>query len=167
MITASGSPPHTWRKLDRNLFLYPSARITSTYVEKTHWVHSLNWFNEDHLHIRGENYNIGDDDTQLPGSPPHTWRKLVVIACQKLISRITSTYVEKTFLLQSVPFSTRDHLHIRGENKRSIPRSCIWVGSPPHTWRKPKSIKEATLGIRITSTYVEKTVIALLMHQLV
>ena len=58
LIPPSGSPPHTWRKLDSAGHYQAQYRITSTYVEKTYfdtWYHFAKW---DHLHIRGENFYL-------------------------------------------------------------------------------------------------------------
>ena len=50
------------------------------------------------------------------GSPPHTWRKLNSKKDDRDYIGITSTYVEKTELLEHNPRLEQDHLHIRGEN---------------------------------------------------
>ncbi len=70
-----GSPPHTWRKFDAEDTGNKQDRITSTYVEKI--VIRLNTLEplQDHLHIRGENYQFLGLMTLNIGSPPHTWRK--------------------------------------------------------------------------------------------
>ncbi len=73
-----GSPPHTWRKLFILQEVSKQARITSTYVEKTRNGYYIRVFSKDHLHIRGENGLPSIDDDDDLGSPPHTWRKLLV-----------------------------------------------------------------------------------------
>ena len=57
-----GSPPHTWRILRPVGYLKITSRITSTYVENTSSV--VRKFNAiwDHLHIRGEYFNVTVDD---------------------------------------------------------------------------------------------------------
>ena len=94
-----GSPPHTWRKLLCNICATAFFRITSTYVEKTA-IACINFPRfQDHLHIRGENLTRMSIHSTLSGSPPHTWRKLVLLSYRQKEHRITSTYVEKTRLL--------------------------------------------------------------------
>ena len=112
----SGSPPHTWRKHLETSVYFDNYRITSTYVEKTvSALHVLRW-NQDHLHIRGENCtSLSVFTTNL---------------------RITSTYVEKTSLGIATFASRQDHLHIRGENFLFSYVPSPSRGSPPHTWRK-------------------------------
>ena len=112
---------------------------------------------QDHLHIRGENYEFDSSSLSLAGSPPHTWRKLAYFWANSSMLRITSTYVEKTACISLYASHSRDHLHIRGEN---VIVWHVWKadpGSPPHTWRKPDIPTRWSRDPRITSTYVEKT----------
>ena len=134
-----GSPPHTWRiQCCSNLRLVKD-RITSTYVENT-FMESLDLFKmQDHLHIRGE-YN--------------TVRLFISSA-----SRITSTYVENTRGLCLKHNRAKDHLHIRGEYGDNMDLGNHLVGSPPHTWRILLFLSLLISFNRITSTYVENTVI--------
>ena len=74
-IWFGGSPPHTWRKRRTFSSLEKKEGITSTYVEKTFVRPTAEKQREDHLHIRGENQFISCCVKNLPGSPPHTWRK--------------------------------------------------------------------------------------------
>ena len=94
--TLVGSPPHTWRKLCKSFIACITARITSTYVEKTTACKLEHQVLQDHLHIRGENKLIIYIWFSNIGSPPHTWRKPVLQALSCTRPRITSTYVEKT-----------------------------------------------------------------------
>ena len=71
--------------------------------------------------------------------------------------RITSTYVEKTFLHYCNCSQLWDHLHLRGENTKTLVLQAILWGSPPLTWRKPESLLPEHAHDGITSTYVEKT----------
>ena len=91
---------------------------------------------EDHLHIRGENFFDHVVNCGNPGSPPHTWRKQQNAQDLKNGIGITSTYVEKTKQVKSSNSHTRDHLHIRGENISRAKENDDKMGSPPHTWRK-------------------------------
>ena len=52
-----------------------------------------------------------------------------------------------------------DHLHIRGEYYLSRIEVMYEVGSPPHTWRIPEKEIQEEAADRITSTYVENTII--------
>ena len=113
--------------------------------------------NQDHLHIRGENIPWYSINALSLGSPPHTWRKLSGEYIDTLHGGITSTYVEKTYCSSSFLSTTRDHLHIRGENLPRKPSSSACIGSPPHTWRKLRNKRFKSPYSRITSTYVEKT----------
>ena len=162
MIKA-GSPPHTWRKLGAYQSIDWNDRITSTYVEKTICFIILTTPSEDHLHIRGENSVLVLLAGTLVGSPPHTWRKRYTTDEISLIFRITSTYVEKTFLFCKFLARLQDHLHIRGENDLTEEQVKAYRGSPPHTWRKQCLHVQDQLASRITSTYVEKTESCLLL----
>ena len=71
--------------------------------------------------------------------------------------RITSTYVENTFLLSAASSTSRDHLHIRGEYKSLLMGYLKNTGSPPHTWRIHADLSDKLYETRITSTYVENT----------
>ena len=73
-------------------------------------------YDEDHLHIRGENTVFVWSLLPEPGSPPHTWRKQARITFQTVRVGITSTYVEKTKSKVKHSVKIEDHLHIRGEN---------------------------------------------------
>ena len=50
----------------------------------------------DHLHLRGENQMVNGPTSLKPGSPPLTWRKLILVWYVFSAFGITSTYVEKT-----------------------------------------------------------------------
>ena len=52
-----------------------------------------------------------------------------------------------------------DHLHIRGEYFINPDKKVTFKGSPPHTWRIPAKNPTSTAYGRITSTYVENTII--------
>ncbi len=112
-------------------------------MEKTNGKSDIKGNSGDHLHIRGENLNGKLRQNEKRGSPPHTWRK--------------HTYVEKTNGKSDIKGNSGDHLHIRGENLNGKLRQNEKRGSPPHTWRKHTGKIVANASIRITSTYVEKT----------
>ena len=38
-------------------------------------IEAIKSVNEDHLHIRGENFSVISHKGPPTGSPPHTWRK--------------------------------------------------------------------------------------------
>ena len=80
-----------------------------------------------------------------------------MLKCNESLDRITSTYVEKTDFCSKLVSVCQDHLHIRGENKRTIKTTIQLIGSPPHTWRKLVDLIMKNRGYGITSTYVEKT----------
>ena len=159
-----GSPPHTWRIQIKFADYNPRIRITSTYVENTNFV-TCCWRDcQDHLHIRGE---YGDQFISFlisQGSPPHTWRILTKDIVSLGVSRITSTYVENTLALGNWLDAVQDHLHIRGEYCLGVIQLNIYLGSPPHTWRIRCSDKRGDLVVRITSTYVENTLLHHLIH---
>ncbi len=152
-----GSPPHTWRIRDCNRFAQTCKGITSTYVENTVGRKINDLDAGDHLHIRGE-YLVRLISSLLPmGSPPHTWRILRQSKSQLTANRITSTYVENTLNIINLFFFFWDHLHIRGEYNLKKISPLTAMGSPPHTWRIPKTTKNIWIILRITSTYVENT----------
>ena len=74
-----GSPPLTWRKLSKQK--------------------EYQMVCQDHLHLRGENQPNKSNDSMSAGSPPLTWRKPKGWAIGQSVTRITSTYVEKTGLI--------------------------------------------------------------------
>ena len=154
-----GSPPHTWRKHKAVGKKTGEARITSTYVEKTKQLQINKFPCQDHLHIRGENSTELHPLTEISGSPPHTWRKPDFPLLSFHFHRITSTYVEKTDQITTAEIADQDHLHIRGENPVGNSGYGTASGSPPHTWRKLCTEVDSTASVRITSTYVEKTVL--------
>ena len=53
----------------------------------------------------------------------------------------------------------QDHLHIRGEYVLKLVLVVMIQGSPPHTWRILLSSIVKVYVMRITSTYVENTLI--------
>ena len=72
---------------------------------------------------------------------------------------ITSTYVENTLIIINKSQLVKDHLHIRGEYELLSTPDEDPIGSPPHTWRILRfSIYSHRLN-RITSTYVENTLL--------
>ena len=91
-----GSPPLTWRTLDRERNRRESIRITSTYVENTIPFLLNSAAAWDHLHLRGEHHNLTQAELAQAGSPPLTWRTLKSSGTLPPNPRITSTYVENT-----------------------------------------------------------------------
>src|SRR5699024_12049331 len=152
-----GSPPHTWRILIAFSVVPADLRITSTYVENTASLYQIQSPKRDHLHIRGEYPRRACPIGKSPGSPPHTWRiqgKMLFSFC---LIRITSTYVENTFLFCLFVNVNKDHLHIRGEYELRFRLKNTSVGSPPHTWSIHTHLKSKCQNFGITSTYVENT----------
>ena len=76
---------------------------------------------QDHLHIRGEYVLKLVLVVMIQGSPPHTWRILLSSIVKVYVMRITSTYVENTFMDCMLNWCRWDHLHIRGEYSKQIP----------------------------------------------
>src|SRR5699024_6939365 len=152
-----GSPPHTWRIQYQPVRLSGRLRITSTYVENTASLYQIQSPKRDHLHIRGEYPRRACPIGKSPGSPPHTWRiqgKMLFSFC---LIRITSTYVENTFLFCLFVNVNKDHLHIRGEYSSKPQYSFFKSGSPPHTWRIRLARLNCLCFLVITSKYVENT----------
>ena len=73
-----GSPPHTWRIQPIHDLQAVGKRITSTYVENTFSICCLLARLRDHLHIRGEYFGVVQLVHITKGSPPHTWRILLI-----------------------------------------------------------------------------------------
>ena len=92
----SGSPPHTWRILNKTLTINKDCGITSTYVENTVLLKLIVYPPWDHLHIRGEYCAASFFAFLKIGSPPHTWRIHYLHPELLESDRITSTYVENT-----------------------------------------------------------------------
>ena len=95
-----GSPPHTWRTRNSKEEWGYGTGITSTYVENTLCRSIVSQFFMDHLHIRGEHGRSTPSVNKLTGSPPHTWRTLIVRDSSTAKHGITSTYVENTIVLK-------------------------------------------------------------------
>ena len=72
---------------------------------------------------------------------------------------ITSTYVENTLLCLLSLEQLGDHLHIRGEYDLHGQIVLLRSGSPPHTWRILSIMTSNKVPNRITSTYVENTIL--------
>ena len=109
-----------------------------------------------HLHIRGENRRRQHNLQSPEETPPHTWRKCLVIRKDGLKCGNTSTYVEKIKECFSQYGCVKKHLHIRGENVFHFHQKSIDSETPPHTWRKLFD-RFGCVGIwGNTSTYVEK-----------
>ena len=70
---------------------------------------------KDHLHIRGEYFEMAPSTSAATGSSPHTWRILKHFAFIGCNSGIISTYVENTSVVPELMAYSKDHLHIRGE----------------------------------------------------
>ena len=157
LFAMKGSPPHTWRIHLYEVEKLLGYRITSTYVENTCLDRMTCRLVRDHLHIRGEYcYNMQNPIQEL-GSPPHTWRIHKRTLLFLATTRITSTYVENTYMQDTDTTAGGDHLHIRGEYA-ALHAMQKWVaGSPPHTWRIQYSACSLLGLMRITSTYVENT----------
>ena len=132
-----GSPPHTWRIHIDNVMIFQEFRITSTYVENTQPRFCVQTLHKDHLHIRGEYYQLPYFLWKNIGSPPHTWR---------------IQDPNHDCMLQY-----RDHLHIRGEYQLKLLLKPQRRGSPPHVWRILSGGDPVEYLFRITSTYVENT----------
>ncbi len=69
----------------------------------------------DHLHIRGEYFELKNYTQFELGSSPHTWRIPLKIDKEYKSDRIISTYVENTDVDEDILRIDKDHLHIRGE----------------------------------------------------
>ena len=91
------------------------------------------------------------------GSPPLTWRTLLNDVRVLVAYRITSTYVENTYVCLLRVFRIKDHLHLRGEHTVLEVACLVCLGSPPLTWRTHTSACLEDSALRITSTYVENT----------
>ena len=65
--------------------------------------------------------------------------------------------MENTTERQVLKWSTKDHLHIRGEYSAGAIGYQPVEGSPPHTWRIHRLASVLFVYPRITSTYVENT----------
>ena len=95
-LVCLGSPPLTWRTPNQTVSALQQTRITSTYVENTEQLNDIFPLFEDHLHLRGEHLFLHDFSPFVRGSPPRTWRTLIVWSGFFCVIRITSTYVENT-----------------------------------------------------------------------
>ena len=156
---SSGSPPHTWRILANVVPWAVLVGITSTHVENTTQLSLLNLVIQDHLHTRGEYTPAGRMKVNVLGSPPHTWRILVLRQWFYGHLRITSTHVENTWRGICELQLIKDHLHTRGEYANGWIIAAPTLGSPPHTWRIPHHFFIGNDMNRITSTHVENTVL--------
>ena len=90
------TPPRTWRRPTKTVGFQIGFRNTSTDVEKTYLSQFARPILRKHLHGRGEDgFQSGIASSQQE-TPPRTWRRprLALVLC--LMSRNTSTDVEKT-----------------------------------------------------------------------
>ena len=110
---------------------------TSTCVEKTHLIKKTPVILWKHLHVRGENFKVGDRVVHPVETPPRAWRKLANGVKDYCLIGNTSTCVEKT----AMP----------GMEEPSM------IETPPRAWRKPLPYQNPPPIGRNTSTCVEKT----------
>ena len=90
------TPPRTWRRP-------PLLRLgtrwrgnTSTDVEKTRWSFACTAWGKKHLHGRGEDGGTTRSHILSKETPPRTWRRPSLRPFRFMVSRNTSTDVEKT-----------------------------------------------------------------------
>ena len=112
---------------------------------------------QDHLHTRGEYSEAIRPTGKDSGSPPHTWRILILYLLTNQLLRITSTHVENTASRCKRSRAKEDHLHTRGEYNIGDDDTQLPLGSPPHTWRILMAQYGKDVNGRITSTHVENT----------
>ncbi len=172
------TPPRTWRRLTGTIRVFASLGNTSTDVEKTVSAQNFGFFEQKHLHGRGEDQNLHWNRCGLLETPPRTWRRLSNIASMSLLDeetpprtwrrltgcgverlalRNTSTDVEKTSITPAITLATEKHLHGRGEDVLEGDRRSGGLETPPRTWRRLSILLSNSLSIRNTSTDVEKT----------
>ena len=146
-----GSPPHTWRILSFWLQERRALRITSTYVENTMYAADATGTSGDHLHIRGE-YSVGDFAIyHYVGSPPHTWRILVLISLFSFLSRITSTYVENTV---NKTWYNNNHKTIDPKISSLCHYYCIYFNPISHTTTESSCLPKYTKHSKLNSELV-------------
>ena len=92
----SETPPRTWRRPLRFAQVLQSIGNTSTDVEKTLGYEKSHVSPRKHLHGRGEDKRICQEECAAEETPPRTWRRRDTRHSAAEVSRNTSTDVEKT-----------------------------------------------------------------------
>ena len=95
-LTASGSPPHAWGRLDGDVDQLAGVRFTPTCVGKTPVCRPSAVLLAVHPHMRGEDKASVSHFVSLCGSPPHAWGILGQESPPVLVERFTPTCVGKT-----------------------------------------------------------------------
>lgn len=133
--------------------LISSFRVTSTCVEKKSVPNNLQ--------LRGEKCISRMTLRPSRESPPLTWRKVTFFIWNHHFAGATSTSVEKK--VSQIIDNSRDsqcHLHMCGVKHVKENSSSPVTESPPFTWRKVICRCPRQGAIRATSTFVEKSKIA-------
>ena len=131
------TPPRTWRRLTGTIRVFASLGNTSTDVEKTVSAQNFGFFEQKHLHGRGEDTFVRITEPTLMETPPRTWR------------RLNEFHHE--------PGRRWKHLHGRGEDGMMTSRMQLFLETPPRTWRRRTGRRSSVWRSRNTSTDVEKT----------
>ena len=105
-----------WRKQIQYSKTTDNRRNTSTYVEKTLTLAINEHISEKHLHVCGENSFSKSRSKTKQETPPRMWRKQLECDVAGVPHRNTSTYVEKTYPLDTALNPVQKHLHVCGEN---------------------------------------------------
>ena len=130
------TPPRMWRKPPGQSANRSQIVNTSTYVEKTSLCTPKPECSQKHLHVCGENFFHSIAPLERCETPPRMWRKHGASIICSLGDGNTSTYVEKTDIVEDTDFFYEKHLHVCGENSCNMWVSGARKETPPRMWRK-------------------------------
>ncbi len=92
---------------------------------------------KDHLHIRGEYFEMAPSTSAATGSSPHTWRILKHFAFIGCNSGIISTYVEMILIASYPERLALSILHVCGDDPYRLYVARYNFRYSPRMWRTP------------------------------
>jgi len=113
-----GTPPHAWGRHRRARRPSGKPGNTPTCVGKTHPQSPQTEALAEHPHMRGEDGGLKDWSVQLEGTPPHAWGRLNRHRSGVPRLRNTPTCVGKTAECVCSFVCSREHPHMRGEDRK-------------------------------------------------
>ena len=101
--------------------------------------------------MRGENAVARMKFPKALETSPHAWRKLFNVGVDLIKGRNISTCVEKTYALCHHARQVWKHLHMRGENPKTIGNKPLGLETSPHAWRK---LLRAHMSLRFSKKHL-------------
>ena len=132
-------------------------RITPAYAGKTHRHYASRFVAKDHPRLRGKDITLLCTYWDNSGSPPLTRERREELFAGDVYPGITPAYAGKTSLCNSHVTSVQDHPRLRGKDNVKNNIIAFFLGSPPLTRERQKSMTVKMDSLRITPAYAGKT----------